>query len=72
MKLKFLTNREYVEKHCPSAISPLVKGGVMGCPCHYGLYFHLCGVECQIDDKQCSYCWDSLAKRNNKLICVKE
>jgi hypothetical protein len=74
LKVKAMTNREWVKKHVPYAITDLSLGGVYACP----YIQELENQKCKRTDEnsggaiKCYECWNLPAKRNGKYIMRKE
>ena len=72
MKLKAMTNREWVQKHYPDRVVTYALGGVEGCPFFrtYNLDNNKCNGN-KMGNKKCTECWNLPAKRNGKYIMRK-
>lgn len=70
IKLRFITNKEYVRRHKPAAISDRWGGGACGCPEDYGLQEQTINAECH--NTTCEECWNKLAIKKSRYILTRK
>lgn len=70
IKLRFITNKEYVRRHKPDFVGDGWGGGVCGCPKAYGLQEKPIEAGCR--QTTCEECWNELAIKKGRYILTRK